>query len=130
MTFRHIAMTSKWQINLKYLRLFSLPQWTRKFLFFFFQAEDGIRYHCVTGVQTCALPISDGAHHVGAAQMGPGRPDECPVGDRKSVVQGKSVDLGGRRIIKKKKSTHTIQPLPITINIVHNHPPTYLLDYL
>src|SRR5438034_124458 len=26
-------------------------------LFFFFQAEDGIRDHCVTGVQTCALPI-------------------------------------------------------------------------
>src|SRR5438132_13202849 len=28
------------------------------FSFFFFQAEDGIRDHCVTGVQTCALPIS------------------------------------------------------------------------
>src|SRR5699024_581829 len=26
-------------------------------LFFFFQAEDGIRYRNVTGVQTCALPI-------------------------------------------------------------------------
>src|SRR5438270_13651041 len=26
--------------------------------FFFFQAEDGIRYLTVTGVQTCALPIS------------------------------------------------------------------------
>src|SRR5437588_11729318 len=26
---------------------------------FFFQAEDGIRDHCVTGVQTCALPIYD-----------------------------------------------------------------------
>src|SRR6266496_4194755 len=26
--------------------------------FFFFQAEDGIRYLYVTGVQTCALPIS------------------------------------------------------------------------
>ena len=25
--------------------------------FFFFQAEDGIRAHCVTGVQTCALPL-------------------------------------------------------------------------
>src|SRR5690606_30322856 len=25
--------------------------------FFFFQAEDGIRYFHVTGVQTCALPI-------------------------------------------------------------------------
>src|SRR2546427_3056503 len=29
------------------------------FLFFFFQAEDGIRDLTVTGVQTCALPISD-----------------------------------------------------------------------
>src|SRR6266542_1060400 len=27
--------------------------------FFFFQAEDGIRDATVTGVQTCALPISD-----------------------------------------------------------------------
>src|SRR5260370_41665676 len=26
-------------------------------MFFFFQAEDGIRYSSVTGVQTCALPI-------------------------------------------------------------------------
>src|SRR2546429_109789 len=29
-------------------------------LFFFFQAEDGIRDVAVTGVQTCALPISSG----------------------------------------------------------------------
>src|SRR5438067_5295465 len=29
------------------------------FFFFFFQAEDGIRDRNVTGVQTCALPISD-----------------------------------------------------------------------
>ena len=27
---------------------------------FFFQAEDGIRDWSVTGVQTCALPISEG----------------------------------------------------------------------
>src|SRR5688500_19679523 len=31
-------------------------------IFFFFQAEDGIRYYKVTGVQTCALPILD-PHH-------------------------------------------------------------------
>src|SRR2546430_4037282 len=30
----------------------------RLFFFFFFQAEDGIRDLTVTGVQTCALPIS------------------------------------------------------------------------
>src|SRR2546429_8159984 len=29
-------------------------------MFFFFQAEDGIRDVAVTGVQTCALPISRG----------------------------------------------------------------------
>src|SRR5690349_23492759 len=42
-------------------------------MFFFFQAEDGIRDLYVTGVQTCALPISEGA-------AGPhGRP--APVAD-------------------------------------------------
>src|SRR5260221_6226062 len=35
----------------------------RLFLFFF-QAEDGIRDHCVTGVQTCALPISPALLHL------------------------------------------------------------------
>src|SRR5256885_2829061 len=30
--------------------------------FFFFQAEDGIRDYKVTGVQTCALPISSFDH--------------------------------------------------------------------
>src|SRR2546429_2348241 len=37
--------------------------WSREF--FFFQAEDGIRDVAVTGVQTCALPISL-AHLAGA----------------------------------------------------------------
>src|SRR5690625_4724550 len=31
-------------------------------LFFFFQAEDGIRDGHVTGVQTCALPIYNGIY--------------------------------------------------------------------
>src|SRR5258706_6331323 len=44
------------------------------FCFFFFQAEDGIRYWSVTGVQTCALPIclftgGLGAHY-GAERAG------------------------------------------------------------
>src|SRR5215208_2289309 len=38
-------------------------------VFFFFQAEDGIRDGHVTGVQTCALPISANAH-VAAASTG------------------------------------------------------------
>src|SRR2546426_10796772 len=83
-------------------------------MFFFFQAEDGIRDYKVTGVQTCALPISLNAVRefrvitqnykaeyqkassaVIAATTQSGRSEERRV--------GKSVDLGGRRIIKKKK---------------------------
>src|SRR5438132_1827762 len=33
---------------------------SRSACFFSFEAEGGIRGHCVTGVQTCALPISEG----------------------------------------------------------------------
>src|SRR5256885_6189273 len=41
------------------LFLFSIP--LVFIFFFFFQAEDGIRDYKVTGVQTCALPISSPA---------------------------------------------------------------------
>src|SRR5207249_8030092 len=42
------------------------------YVFFFFQAEDGIRDRNVTGVQTCALPISPCEQLVE-----PGRPRCC-----------------------------------------------------
>src|SRR2546426_9281172 len=46
-----------------------------------------------------ALAITGGAVARGAGCPGPGGSDR----DRKSGVEGKRVDLGGRRIIKKKK---------------------------
>src|SRR5256885_16954055 len=46
--------------------------------FFFFQAEDGIRDYKVTGVQTCALPISATDLQQGA----PGCDHEGAFGDR------------------------------------------------
>src|SRR3989442_12397555 len=85
--------------------------------FFFFQAEDGIRDADVTGVQTCALPISCRSTaggitgttsriiQRGSLRCSPALPELRIASDRKSVVEGKSVDLGGRRIIKKKKNT-------------------------
>src|SRR6266404_6696466 len=39
------------------------------FFFFFFQAEDGIRDKLVTGVQTCALPISDDGKTISDAAL-------------------------------------------------------------
>src|SRR2546427_12826828 len=98
-------------------------------MLFFFQAEDGIRYLTVTGVQTCALPISLRSWRRRASskssapllqqrrrQLLPRRRKRklrrCrpkallrlrQARDRKSVVEGKRGDLRGRRIIKKKK---------------------------
>src|SRR5437870_7341105 len=43
------------------------------FFFFFFQAEDGIRDGHVTGVQTCALPISASTP---ITKVEPGHPDK------------------------------------------------------
>src|SRR5689334_25178458 len=99
---------------------------------FFFQAEDGIRDGTVTGVQTCALPIS---FRIAGAIVQVDKKFTKKEGKPFAVVWledlsatlevvlwnevyvtaserseerrvGKSVDLGGRRIIKKKKRIH------------------------
>src|SRR5260221_8285865 len=55
-------------------------------VFFFFQAEDGIRDHCVTGVQTCALPIL--AHDTGSSSSDKitSNPALAGSGDANAVV--------------------------------------------
>src|SRR5438034_6151113 len=81
-----------------------MVRWT----FFFFQAEDGIRDHCVTGVQTCALPISraamvdDGlrhrAHDAVRHERRPGDLEEGPSGRRRHVAKSSmAVRAAGRR---------------------------------
>src|SRR3712207_7765911 len=54
----YLLITS-FAINYFYILIF--------FFFFFFQAEDGIRDIGVTGVQTCALPISRASASSGSA---------------------------------------------------------------
>src|SRR5690606_41162591 len=96
---------------------------------FFFQAEDGIRDFHVTGVQTCALPISIACYAVLEGEQlwlrgFVGQPDasillraeqrahkkdaEALGIDRKSVVQGKSVECGGCGWMSKTTSATTI----------------------
>src|SRR5438445_11032965 len=82
---------------------------------FFFQAEDGIRDIGVTGVQTCALPICRGRADRSSPRRDPA-PGRCPAAEHRDDViafrseerrEGKSVDLGGRGTMKKKKETMT-----------------------
>src|SRR6266496_1029083 len=52
---RRHRLLSIWKFRCMWLRCKSA---SIRIVFFFFQAEDGIRDLYVTGVQTCALPIS------------------------------------------------------------------------
>src|SRR6516165_3484192 len=56
--------------------------------FFFFQAEDGIRDLTVTGVQTCALPISAGLILVGVAVPGQAEPGRALRPDNGAELAG------------------------------------------
>src|SRR2546427_298853 len=67
-------------------------------LFFFFQAEDGIRYLTVTGVQTCALPISICRRSVADGPVPPGVPGYAPVRPIPTNPDSARRLLGGRHI--------------------------------
>src|SRR5437867_7939574 len=64
--------------------------------FFFFQAEDGIRDRTVTGVQTCALPISDEIDVLSATERVEGLED----------VRGADVDRAARRHQARHRAGH------------------------
>src|SRR2546430_7411824 len=82
-------------------------------LVFFFQAEDGIRDLTVTGVQTCALPISAAVPFGGVQFLPPRRgPDvDGVVGlvdrseEHTSELQSQS-NLVCRLLLEKKKKKH------------------------
>src|SRR5215213_6871053 len=58
------------------------------FFFFFFQAEDGIRDWSVTGVQTCALPISiDDATRLAYAEVLPDEKATTAIGFLRRAVE-------------------------------------------
>src|SRR5438445_13186679 len=64
---------------------------------FFFQAEDGIRDIGVTGVQTCALPIS----HVGLEQARAGDDERQPGVKERQGVEGQRERSEERRVGKE-----------------------------
>src|SRR5438309_12112931 len=91
---------------------------------FFFQAEDGIRDGTVTGVQTCALPISP--FRLMKLRTWVSCPWKllthaviCSRSEERRV--GKSVDLGGRRSIKKKKDKRNAVACDADHDFMHNN---------
>src|SRR2546430_12596163 len=79
-------------------------------VFFFFQAEDGIRDLTVTGVQTCALPIY---------AAGVGRVDRDGV-VRLRAEQDGLLDLGRRLVVLHRLQGHGDRgglPHPVTVTL-------------
>src|SRR2546426_7750147 len=66
---------------------------TISFVFFFFQAEDGIRDYKVTGVQTCALPIFPG--NAAGDRRRATRPHPCSFRRRRSEHHAREAAPGG-----------------------------------
>src|SRR2546427_8837919 len=58
--------------------ILSMYLYLSSIFFFFFQAEDGIRDLTVTGVQTCALPISNRSASDGARNPRPAETRHAP----------------------------------------------------
>src|SRR5205807_2990636 len=78
----------------------------RPFVFFFFQAEDGIRDYKVTGVQTCALPIcwTPPARSSGAAWDSKKPPSALPWKRPESNSAGPKLRSEERRVGKECRS--------------------------
>src|SRR5207247_4965688 len=73
-------------------------------LFFFFQAEDGIRDPLVTGVQTCALPILN---------TGPVLLGELKGGERRSIPRRLDLEaqlLGADDFVQHDIGGEQVQP--------------------
>src|SRR5207253_8011712 len=82
----------------------------RTLAFFFFQAEDGIRDGHVTGVQTCALPISESA-----VRRKPEEPSDYVRGRAQAVWQTDWTQVGAdrseeRRVGKECRSRWAAAP--------------------
>src|SRR5207237_2937201 len=76
--------------------------------FFFFQAEDGIRDSSVTGVQTCALPIS-----LEVIEMA--RAHNC--GRLSGVVSPMQIDTCEPDLLRDSRAAAQERGLPFTLHV-------------
>src|SRR2546426_5259870 len=82
--------------------------------FFFFQAEDGIRDYKVTGVQTCALPIS--AELVLAGRIAEARPARDPAVEPDVDRVGHSPHVAAALLARQD---HAVDAGPVEVHAIH-----------
>src|SRR5438876_7083477 len=86
---------------------------------FFFQAEDGIRDGRVTGVQTCALPISIVVAHDGVEALdcvfGTGSFKNDPVAPVVVLLDLKLPKIDGLEVLRRIRADARTRLLPVVI---------------
>src|SRR4029077_21292040 len=75
--------------------------------FFFSSRRRHTRFKCDWSSDVCSSDLCY-RRSLNRRLLGRRKPLPHARRDRKSVVEGKSVDLGGRRIIKKKNTQHDV----------------------
>src|SRR5258708_1825958 len=99
-------------------------------LFFFFQAEDGIRDDLVTGVQTCALPIygKTTTTSLVATLLDAGHFDPTVINGGIINAYGTNarLGLGDWMVVEADESDGTFLKLPADVAIVTNVDPEHL----
>src|SRR5438034_11380460 len=72
---------------------------------FFFQAEDGIRDHCVTGVQTCALPILSNPRQNAPSLLSRGSGEDlfCDVAVHVRETEVAALELEGEALVVRSE---------------------------
>src|SRR5215217_8380539 len=80
------------------------------FSFFFFQAEDGIRDIGVTGVQTCALPISGAADDLGPGALLVNPFDTAELAETIAAALELSPDERAKRAALLREGATTLPP--------------------
>src|SRR5256885_3810947 len=85
-------------LSMHFFCLYVLYSFYFCFFFFFFQAEDGIRDYKVTGVQTCALPISGAQRGHGRRAAAGRRPAGALAHRPAGAARGRAHGLAGRQL--------------------------------
>src|SRR2546427_6917178 len=115
------------------IQVYNVPNPDETILFFFFQAEDGIRDLTVTGVQTCALPISAARawppRRAARRRLAPGPAGQVVAAADRAASRDRDRRQRPYVRLAARARAHAAQaPNRVAMARLHGHPPRRLVS--